>query len=398
MAEPRARLLSLATLHEPHPFGQHASICPPNRAALLLWSAQAVPLASAISKTARRPVDIRLFTRCLEESDGAHLSSEGVAVVVHNTYRPALVQAVKALAAARLQPEEGGGLKFGQAWYWTTLLKWQIMALTGAEAPLRGHWTPRTERVGILPFLKQDDWGVMVGVGIDQGFFYYFFRARRDHTETGQWTRLAAPHHYSDAIPPGAVSERTTFGTTQGGVSPTNASKEAKRAQAKTRGAGWLKQVKEARITAATVSWSLRASAAIASLVGKLPLEASLRLRAESSAAFLAVGLRCFAQSFARYTLRHFTEREVVPNASVRQVLLHAAPEAEAALDLLQDAEHSLAVLGRQAAEAQGGGRNESEGAAARTGGGPQSPERVDVGRDEARDSVELYTVYGSHL
>ena len=53
----------------------------------------------------------------------------------------------------------------------------------------------RTERVGILPFLKQDDWGVMVGVGIDQGFFYYFFRARRDHTETGQWTRLAAPHH-----------------------------------------------------------------------------------------------------------------------------------------------------------------------------------------------------------
>ena len=101
MAEPRARLLSLATLHEPHPFGQHASICPPNRAALLLWSAQAVPLASAISKTARRPVDIRLFTRCLEESDGAHLSSEGVAVVVHNTYRPALVQAVSHLPQRR---------------------------------------------------------------------------------------------------------------------------------------------------------------------------------------------------------------------------------------------------------------------------------------------------------
>lgn len=40
--------------------------------------------------------------------------------------------------------------------------------------------------MGILPFLKQDDWGVMVGVGIDQGFFFYFFRARRDHTETGQ--------------------------------------------------------------------------------------------------------------------------------------------------------------------------------------------------------------------
>ena len=180
MAEPRARLLSLATLHEPHPFGQHASICPPNRAALLLWSAQAVPLASAISKTARRPVRDKACER---------------------------------------QDKRGGG---------------------------------RTR----LP------------------------------------RRLAK------------LDEAGTF--------------------ARTARQGWLKQVKEARITAATVSWSLRASAAIASLVGKLPLEASLRLRAESSAAFLAVGLRCFAQSFARYTLRHFTEREVVPNASVRQVLLHA--------------------------------------------------------------------------
>mmetsp|Transcript_32305 Transcript_32305/g.106826 ORF Transcript_32305/g.106826 Transcript_32305/m.106826 type:complete len:248 (-) Transcript_32305:25-768(-) len=36
---------------------------------------------------------------------------------------------------------------------------------------------------------------------------------------------------------------------------------------------------------------------------------------------------------------------------------------------------------------------------AARTGGGPQSPERVDVGRDEARDSVELFsTAHTSHL
>mmetsp|Transcript_1909 Transcript_1909/g.6129 ORF Transcript_1909/g.6129 Transcript_1909/m.6129 type:complete len:289 (-) Transcript_1909:116-982(-) len=234
----------------------------------------------------------------------------------------------------------------------------------------------------------------MVGVGIDQGFFYYFFRVRHQlGAELSRVQCVRSAHcsavsprdspasyrrcqraysvwHYAGGCKPYECIQRGKACASQDKRDGGRARLPRRLAKldeagtfARTARQGWLKQVQEARITAATVSWSLRASAAIASLVGKLPLEASLRLRAESSAAFLAVGLRCFAQSFARYTLRHFTEREVVPNASVRQGLLHAAPEAEAALDLLQDAEHSLAVLGRQAAEAQGGGRNESEGA-----------------------------------